>query len=115
MASNDSRPHAARPIALSDDEAVTLRRVAFGESELRTLRRADLDRLQELRLIEKSSTGVRLTAHGEEHFKSLPRSVFASGPRSREGLPPEPAPRRQPPAEHPGVRTASGTRKTSAP
>jgi hypothetical protein len=115
MSSNDSRPHAARPIALSDDEAVTLRRVAFGESDLRTLRRADLDRLRELRLIEKSSTGARLTVHGEEHFRALPRSVFASGPRSREGLPPESAPRRQPAADHPGVRAASGTRKTSAP
>jgi len=113
MASNDSRPHAARPIALSDDEAVTLRRVAFGESDLRTLRAADLDRLRELRLIEKSSTGARLTVHGEEHFKSLPRSVFASGPRTREGLAADQAPRRQPSAEHPSVRTASGIRKTS--
>jgi len=101
MASNDGRSHATRSIALSDDEAVTLRRVAFGESELRTLRRADLDRLQDLRLIEKSGTGARLTVHGEAHFKALPRSVFASGPRSREGLPPDSASR--------------GARKTSAP
>src|ERR1041384_6286104 len=84
----------AREVRLSDDEAVTLRRVAFGESDLRTLRRADLDRLQALRLIDMGSTGARLPVNGEEHFKALPRSVFASGPRSREGLPPDPASRK---------------------
>jgi hypothetical protein len=88
MKSSDVRSPPTRAVNLTDDEAVTLRRVAFGESEVRTLRRGDLERLQALRLIEVLAAGVRLTVSGEEHFRSLPRSVFASGPRQREGLPP---------------------------
>jgi hypothetical protein len=66
---------------LSDDEAITLRRVAFGESELRTLRPADLARLKELRLIAPGRDGMVLTAAGRDHFDSLPRSVFATKKR----------------------------------
>jgi hypothetical protein len=69
---------------LSEEEAVTLRRIAFGESELRSLRRADVDRLQALRLIGNTRNGMKLTLSGQEHFDSLPRASFADKPRNRE-------------------------------
>lgn len=66
------------PSTLTGDEAVTLRRVAFGESEVRTLRQADLARLLELRLIVSGRDSLELTSSGRTYFDSLPRSVFAS-------------------------------------
>ncbi len=69
---------------LTDDEAVTLRRVAFGESEVRMLRRADLDRLLKLRLIEPSKGTMHLTVSGREHFDSLPRPVQPDSSRQRD-------------------------------
>ena len=84
----DIRRRSAPPSNLSADEAVTLRRVAFGESDVKTLRRGDLDRLQALRLIETTNSGLRLTNSGDELFKMLPRSLFASAPRQHEGRAP---------------------------
>ena len=66
--------HIMRTSKLTDEEAVTLRRVAFGQSDVRTLRQADLERLLALRLIAGGSAGPDL---GREHFDSLPRAVFA--------------------------------------
>jgi hypothetical protein len=66
-----------RTSKLTDEEAVTLRRVAFGQSDVRTLRQADLERLLALRLIAGGSAGPELTFSGREHFDSLPRAVFA--------------------------------------
>ena len=76
----DNIPHLFK---LTDDEAVTLRRVAFGESEMRSLRRADVERLLKLRLIAQGKGGMVLTISGKEHFDSLPRAVFAAVPRGR--------------------------------
>lgn len=73
---------------LSAGEASTLRRVAFSESDIRTLRRSDLDKLRALGLIETVRTGLRLTTSGAALFRQLPRSLFASAPRQHEGLPP---------------------------
>ena len=57
-----TREHTAnvvRLFKLSADEAITLRRVAFGESEVRSLRRADIDRL-----LDASDVGICLdTGH----------------------------------------------------
>ena len=64
-------------IVLTDDEAVTLRRVAFGESEVRSLRRADLDRLTRLKLIVANGSSMLLTSSGRDHLASLPRATFA--------------------------------------
>lgn len=88
MKANIVGRRAVSPTNLSTDEASTLRRVAFGESDIRTLRRSDLDRLRALGLIETVGTGLRLTATGAVLFKGLPRSLFASSPRQHEGLPP---------------------------
>jgi hypothetical protein len=66
---------------LTDEEAITLRRVAFGESEVRSLRRADIARLLELRLIADGRDGLALTTSGRELFESLPRALFAGRPR----------------------------------
>lgn len=71
-------PHSVK---LTDDEAVTLRRVAFGESDVRSLRRADLERLMRLRLIAASGSNLMLTPSGRRHFDTLPRASFAARPR----------------------------------
>lgn len=75
--------HVPPPSKLTEDEAVTLRRIAFGESEVRSLRRADLDRLLELRLIAEGRDGLALTGAGRATFDSLPRALFASRPDRR--------------------------------
>lgn len=67
---------------LSEEETITLRRVAFGESEVRSLRRADLDRLLGLRLVRENRNGrLELTVSGREHFAALPRAAFAEKSR----------------------------------
>jgi hypothetical protein len=82
---NTSTPYGSTLFELTDDEAVTLRRIAFGQSELRSLRRADIDRLVRLRLIVERKGDLALTASGREHFESLPRSSFADESRRRDG------------------------------
>ena len=73
--------YAPPPSKLTVDQAVTLRRVAFGESDVRTLRPDDLARLLELRLIATGRDGPELTTSGRTTFDSLPRAVFAGRPR----------------------------------
>lgn len=72
------------PVLLSPEEEITLRRVAFGESPVRTLRAADLARLRRLRLIDDGRDGPRLTASGRAHFDLLPKAAMLTerGPRS---------------------------------
>jgi hypothetical protein len=60
---------------LSENEEVTLRRVAYGQSAVRTLRRPDLARLYHVRLIEDSTNGPRLTADGKLRFGILPKAA----------------------------------------
>jgi hypothetical protein len=60
--------------SLTEDEEVTLRRVAYGQSEVRSLRRHDLTRLYQMRLIEDSEEGPRLTADGKLRFDVLPKA-----------------------------------------
>lgn len=64
-------------IALTANEEVTLRRVAFGESPARTLRAEDLARLRLLRLIADGKDGPCLTAGGRTYFSALPKPVIA--------------------------------------
>jgi hypothetical protein len=68
---------------LTDDEAVTLRRIAFGEADPRSLRRVDVARLLKLRLIAEGRSDMVLTASGKEHVDSLPRAIFSASPRRR--------------------------------
>jgi hypothetical protein len=77
----ESIAHVPPPSTLTADEAVTLRRVAFGQSDVRTLRQADLARLLELRLIVGARGGLELTRTGRDLFDTLPRAVFAARPR----------------------------------
>jgi len=60
---------------LSENEEVTLRRVAHGQSAVRTLRRPDLARLFQVHLIEDSINGPRLTAQGRLRFRILPKAA----------------------------------------
>jgi len=71
----DTTPAPGPALVLSADEEVTLRRVAFGESEVRAMRANDLARLRSLRLIEGSKDGPRLTRRGKEHFDTLPKAA----------------------------------------
>ena len=73
--------HIMRTAKLTDEEAVTLRRVAFGQSDVRTLRQGDLARLLALRLVVEGRDGLELTRAGRDAFDSLPRAVFAARPR----------------------------------
>lgn len=69
---------------LSEEEEITLRRIAFGESETRSLRREDLTRLLSLRMVRENRNGrLELTTSGREHYESLPRATFAEKPRHR--------------------------------
>jgi hypothetical protein len=68
---------------LSPNEEITLRRVAFGESPVRSMRAQDLVQLRRLRLIDDGKDGPRLTASGRKHFDTLPKAVALadSGPQ----------------------------------
>jgi hypothetical protein len=76
--SRDNIAYVQPPSRLTEEEAVTLRRVAFGESDERSLRQADLARLLALRLIATGRDGPELTRSGRETFNSLPRALFAT-------------------------------------
>jgi hypothetical protein len=63
------------PALLNSNEAVTLRRVAFGQSDASTLRPQDLARLRVLKLIEGSAREPTLTADGKRCFDALPKAA----------------------------------------
>lgn len=83
--SRTSTANVSRLFELTDDEAITLRRIAFSESDTRSLRRGDVDRLLKLRLVAEAKDNLVLTIAGKEHFDSLPRSFFAAKLRQRNG------------------------------
>lgn len=70
------------PASLTADEEVTLRRVAFGQSEVRAMRAADLALLRKRRLIEDSKDGPCLTVAGRRHFETLSKPSTQHGTRS---------------------------------
>jgi len=65
------------PVAvLTPEEEVTLRRVAFGQSDVRAMRAQDLTRLRNLRLIQDSKDGPCLTVSGRQRFDELPKAML---------------------------------------
>jgi ribosomal protein S19E (S16A) len=72
--------------SLTLEEEVTLRRVAFGQSEVRAMRREDLDQLRRLGLIEHGKEGPRLTAAGKVRFDSLAKPFSPSKTRQHEAV-----------------------------
>lgn len=66
-----STPASQTPVILTSEEEITLRRVAFGQSEVRAMRAADLKKLHTLRLIEDGKDGPQVTASGRKHFETL--------------------------------------------
>ena len=67
----------AKPAAvLTPEEEVTLRRVAFGQSDVRAMRAQDLTRLRNLRLIQDGKDGPCLTVTGRQRFDELPKAVL---------------------------------------
>ena len=63
------------PARLSNNEAITLRRVALGQSTVASLRAQDLVRLRALKLIEGSAREPTLTANGKQRFAALPKAA----------------------------------------
>lgn len=67
---------------LTPDEEVTLRRVAFGQSDVRAMRAQDLSRLRNLRLIQDGKDGPCLTVSGRQRFEELPKAMLMDrGPK----------------------------------
>jgi hypothetical protein len=67
---------------LSQEEEVTLRRIALGSSSLQRLRMNDVRHLRQLMLIEGEGEHCRLTALGRQRFSKLARPT----PRTRHDL-----------------------------
>ena len=61
---------------LTPEEEVTLRRVAFGQSDVRAMRAQDLTRLRNLRLIQDGKDGPCLTVSGRQRFDELPKAML---------------------------------------
>ena len=61
-------------VPLTTEEEVTLRRVAYGQSEARDMRQRDLARLRQLLLVEDDKDGPRLTVAGKRRFDILPKA-----------------------------------------
>lgn len=69
-------------VILTPDEEVTLRRVAFGQSDVRAMRAQDLTRLRHLRLIQDGKDGPCLTVSGRQRFDELPKAMLMDkGPK----------------------------------
>jgi len=68
-----TRPSATQPAStpLSSPQEVTLRRVAFGESDVRAMRTHDLAELKRRGLIEEGKDGPVLTGTGRQRFDAL--------------------------------------------
>ena len=62
---------------LSQNEEVTLRRVAHGQSDVAHLRAADLVRLRSLELIDGAPQAPTLTAAGKARFDRLTKPAMA--------------------------------------
>jgi hypothetical protein len=63
---------------LSDNEEITLRRVAHGQSDVTRLRAEDLARLRALALIAGSARAPTLTAAGKARFDGLTKPAAVS-------------------------------------
>ena len=74
------------PPTLTTDEEVTLRRVAFGQSEVRSLRRGDIAHLYDLHLIQDGREGPELTVAGRARFDALPKAASQTGDRAFSNL-----------------------------
>ena len=66
---------------LTPEEEVTLRRVAFGQSDVRAMRAQDLVRLRNLRLIQDGKDGPSLTVSGRQRFDELPKAMLMRAPK----------------------------------
>ena len=76
----------SQPTPLSSNEAVTLRRVAYGQSDVDRLRSEDLARLRALKLIEGSAREPTLTADGRQRLDALPKAAALTSFKSHDEL-----------------------------
>ncbi len=59
-------------VELSPNEAITLRRIAYGVTNLDSLRPDDIDRLKALQLVEVRRSGIVMTLLGRNRIARLP-------------------------------------------
>ncbi len=59
-------------VSLSPDEEATLRQIAHGMANPRSLRDRDVERLRQLDLVEQSRTGLGLTTIGYQRVGHSP-------------------------------------------
>jgi len=59
-------------VKLSPNEAITLRRIAYGVTNLDSLRPDDIDRLKTLLLVEERRSGIAMTQLGRNRIAQLP-------------------------------------------
>lgn len=59
-------------VELSPNEAITLRRIAYGVTNLDSLRPDDIDRLKTLLLVEERRSGIVMTQLGRSRIAQLP-------------------------------------------
>jgi hypothetical protein len=71
---------------LSSNEAITLRRVAYGQSDVDSLRSQDLARLRVLKLIEGTTREPTLTADGKQRFDALPKAAALASFKTHDEL-----------------------------
>jgi ribosomal protein S19E (S16A) len=81
-----TRTSATQPEPLSEPQKVTLRRVAFGQSDVRAMRTHDLAELKRRGLIEEGKDGPVLTGAGRQRFDALPKSSIQTESRSFEDM-----------------------------
>ncbi len=67
---------------LSPNEAITLRRIAYGVTNLDSLRPDDIDRLKTLRLVEERRSGIVMTQLGRSRIAQLPGLRLIATPQS---------------------------------
>lgn len=69
-------------VELSPNEAITLRRIAYGVTNLDSLRPDDIDRLKALLLVEERRSGLVMTLLGRNRMAKLPALRLIVAPPS---------------------------------
>jgi len=76
----------ARAAPLTTGERITLRRLAYGQSDPASLSAQDLRRFRELGLIDGPARAPTMTASGQRCFKALARPVALPQPGLEQAL-----------------------------
>jgi hypothetical protein len=69
-------------VELSPNEAITLRRIAYGVTNVDSLRPDDIDRLKTLLLVEERRSGIVMTQLGRNRIAQLPALRLIATPQA---------------------------------